>query len=76
MTDKVVEKFAYHKYEITEQVQSKIDPSVTHTKSIGLVCPFCKEKIRRTIEHAETFKHECWLIMTRHGNGLECELEI
>lgn len=62
-------------YEIRRVDRSKIDPSKTITKIIGIACPHCKRRMD-TIHHgcAKTCE-TCGLGMKVSGNALYCELE-
>jgi len=70
----IKESFVFSNYEIETSVKSKIDKDVTHTISIGVICPSCKNKLP-LIDHGESQICPCGLRMTLYGNGLECEVD-
>ena len=64
-------------YQFYSETPSLIDPMKTHRKEAGFGCPHCHLVVKRpvTIEHGQTYVHECGLKMTRYGNALHCELD-
>lgn len=68
------ETLIYSDYEIEEQYKSKIDQSKMITRTVGIICPHCKRKLKDR-GHGVKNHCSCGLTLTQWGNGLECELK-
>jgi hypothetical protein len=73
----IKETLIYSRYEVTEEVRSRIDSDVSNTKVVGWRCPKCKDEKGRELRHAETkVCNVCGLVATRYGNALVCTLKV
>jgi len=65
------------RYEIQTQDTSRIDPTQTVTRIVGIGCPHCHVVLLGMWpEHGQTIEcSKCGLKMTRFGNALDCEME-
>ncbi len=68
------ETFTAHKYEIREDIESRIAKGIRHSVLIGTICPRCYAERRPALGHGEDYTCSCGLKLTLHGNALECVL--
>ena len=68
------ETLPMHRYEIEEKRQSKVDPDLILTVTVGMRCPRCKHK-QTTMDHRDKRTcPKCGLKMELHGNALRCKV--
>lgn len=73
----IKETLIWSDYQFYGEKPSIIDPLKKVQVEAGFGCPHCHKVIRKpvTIEHGQTFTHDCGLRMTRYGNSLDCEID-
>lgn len=69
---RTTEEFAAHNYIRREARQSVIDPSVTHSIEVAIICPRCKTELPLLDHGKHQTCHKCGLYMELYGNCLRC----